>query len=114
MLRRRLWRGEERMREGHPWAQAPPGLALLSVTLNSRGLHREKATFQFQVEQQQPVRKRVLWPGRGGEDPQPTPPSKPYPRMSVCRGKPAGSARDPSGTQARSGSSTGCHQRSKN
>lgn len=52
MLRRRLWRREERMRESHPWAQAPPGLALLSVTLNPRGLHREKATFQFQVEQQ--------------------------------------------------------------
>lgn len=49
----------------------------------------------------------------GMRPPQPTPPSEPYPRMSTCRGKPAGSVRGPSGTQARSRSSTGCHQRSR-
>lgn len=57
--------------------------------------------------------KGVHGQGRGDEDPQPTAPSEPYPRMSVCRGKPAGSARGPSGRQARSGSSSGSHQRSR-
>lgn len=51
--------------------------------------------------------------GRGPEDLRPSPPAEPYPRMSMCRGKPAGSPRGPRGRQARRGSSSGCHQRSR-
>lgn len=94
---------------------APP---LPALPTSQSPLSREGSTVKRQRFSSR-WRSNSLWGNRchgqerGAEGRQPTPPAAPYPRMSVCSGKPVGSARGPSGRQPRSGSSRGCHQRSR-
>ena len=71
------------MEEGRGNAEPLPSLpplpapAHLPVTFIPRGLHCEETAFQFQVEEQQPVRKQVSRPGKVLRTPNPLP--RPHP-----------------------------------